>query len=379
MPAIAERHSSAREFLEDFFRPADVRFDGGRRWDICVQDARVFERVFRDGSLGLGEAYMDGWWDCDDLEELCRRILVAELDGRGLGVRRKAWHAVRARILNLQNPIRARRVAREHYDLGNDLYQAMLDENMQYTCAYWKRATSLAEAQQHKLELVAQKLMLEPGMTVLELGSGFGGLARYLAAEARCKVVSYNISVEQIRFARDICRNLPVEFIHDDYRAAHGKFDRVVSVGMFEHVGHKNHRAFMQLVHDRLNDDGLALVHTIGKHVASTSNDSWTDRYIFPNYMTPSPLQISAAFDGLLVLEDWHCFAREDYARTLRDWHKNFVSAWSDLQQRYGERFFRMWKYYLLMAAGVAMSGKGALWQIVLSKSGLPNRYEAIR
>ncbi len=352
---------------------ADIRINGERPWDIQVHDPRFYRSVLLGGSLGAGESYMDGWWDVEALDELIARIHRAGLQKK-IGVFRVCCLAMIGRILNRQTKARSREVAQAHYDLGNDLYEAMLDKRMQYTCAYWKGAGTLDEAQENKLRLICAKLRLTPGMSVLELGGGFGGLAHFMAAEYGCQVVSYNISREQVRYGRDLCRGLPVRFEEKDYREAsqeRDQFDRVAAVGLCEHIGYKNYRSFLELARRRLKDRGLFLLHTIGSNRSQTSTAPWVDRYIFPNGMCPSIAQLGRAMEGLWVVEDWHNFG-PDYDRTLLAWWGRFEQAWPRLRQKYGDRFYRMWKFYLLGSAGAFRSRTLQLWQIVLSKGDIP-------
>jgi cyclopropane-fatty-acyl-phospholipid synthase len=219
-------------------------------------------------------------------------------------------------------------------------------------------------------------------MTVLELGGGFGGLAYHLARHQQCRVVSYNISREQVEFARTWCDRLPVEFRLQDYREAASdpvKYDRVVSIGLMEHVGPRNYRRFFELVSARLAPGGLALVHTIGGNASMTTTDRWIDRYVFPGGVIPSERQIAAAKEGLCVLEDWHNFG-PDYDRTLLAWDANFRAAWPVLRNapQLDERFYRMWRYYLNSCAGAFRARELHLWQLVLSRGDVP-RYVPVR
>jgi cyclopropane-fatty-acyl-phospholipid synthase len=343
--------------------------NGPDPWDIQVHDERFFGRALGEGSIGVGESYVDGWWDVQALDEFFTRFRRADLASKVHDLK-TALLIVKTRVLNLQTTRRAKQVAQAHYDLGNHLYQAMLDRRMQYTCAYWKDAATLDQAQENKLHLICRKLQLKPGMTLLELGGGFGGLAHFAAKEYGCQVVSYNISREQVAFGRDLCQGLPVRFEQKDYREAAlepGLFDRVVSIGLCEHIGYKNYRQFMQLAHDRLKDRGLFLLHTIGSNESSSYTDPWINKYIFPNGLIPSMAQLGTAWDGLWVVEDLHNFG-PDYDRTVTAWWQNFDRAWPDLRSTYNERFYRMWKYYLMASAGSFRSRRLQLWQIVLSK-----------
>jgi cyclopropane-fatty-acyl-phospholipid synthase len=375
---------AAKDELAALLQAADIEIDGGDPWDIRVHDERFYARALAHGSLGAGEAYMDGWWDVPRLDEFFTRVHAARLERRLVRPAMLA-QVVLSRIRNPQGPALSRRVARRHYDLSNDLYVAMLGATMQYTCAYYGAdgaGLTLDEAQHRKLDLIASKLHLRPGMTVLELGGGFGGLAHLLAKQHGCRVVSYNISREQVEFARAWCGGLPVEFRLEDYREAASdpaSYDRVVSIGLMEHVGPKNYRRFFEIVHERLAPGGLALVHTIGGNVSKTTTDRWIDTYIFPGGVIPSERQITEAKEGLLVLEDWHSFG-PDYDRTLLAWDANFRAAWPALRAdpRLDERFYRMWRYYLNSTAGAFRARVLNLWQLVLSRGDVP-RYVPVR
>ncbi len=331
----------SRTRAEELLAHAGVRVDGGRPWDIRVHDGRLFSRVLAEGSLGLGESYMDGWWECDRLDELIHRVLSADLDTRVVPWKdalRVAW----ARLVNLQRPGRAFEVGRRHYDLGNELFERMLDRRMIYSCGYWKDAATLDAAQEAKLDLVCRKLELRNGMRVLDIGCGWGGTARFAAERYGASVVGVTVSAEQAALARRMCAGLDVEILLRDYRALEGTFDRVLSIGMFEHVGVKNYRTYFEVVRRHLAPDGLFLLHTIGSNRSLRKNDPWTERYIFPNSMLPSARQIAAAAEGRCVLEDWHGFG-PDYDRTLMAWHANVERHWPELAGRYDERFHRMW------------------------------------
>ena len=359
-----------RPRVEELLTHAGVALNGGRPWDIRVHNEKLYPRVFAQGSLGLGEAYMDGWWDCERLDECFSRLMRAHLDGRFRPWKDGLRHA-RARLTNRQNRTRAVEVGWRHYDVGNDLYARMLDRRMIYSCGYWQNTDSLDEAQEAKLGLIGRKLGLQPGMRVLDIGCGWGGTARYLAEHCGVEVVGVTISGAQARFARESCRGLPIDIRLQDYRQLHETFDRVLSVGMFEHVGCKNYRTFMEVVRRCLVPDGLFLLHTIGGNQTVIRTDSWIDRYIFPNSMLPSAAQITTAAEGVFVLEDWHNFGA-DYDRTLMAWFRNFDRSWPELQEKYGERFYRMWKYYLLSCAGTFRARRNQVWQIVFSPKGVP-------
>ena len=366
-----------REQLERLLAPCDVRFNGDRPCDIQVHDERFYARVIAQGSLGFGEAYMDGWWDCTDLAEAMARILRYRVDAEVRPVR-EAPRALLARLVNLQTQRRAFRVGEHHYDIGNGLYRRMLGRYMVYSCGYWAAADNLDDAQWAKMDLICRKLGLEPGMRVLDIGCGWGELARFMAEHYGAEVVGVTISREQVEYGRQLCAELPVEIRLQDYREVDEQFDRIVSVGMFEHVGHKNYRTFMQQCQRLLPPDGLLLLHTIGNNITTTRTDPWIERYIFPNSMVPSSAQVATAADRTLLIEDWHNFGAH-YDPTLCAWYANFEAAWPELAADYGDRFYRMWRFYLLSCAGSFRARLNNLWQIVLSPRGVPGGYVAPR
>ena len=353
---------------------AGVSIDGYRPWDIQVHNNKFYSRIFADGSLGLGEAYMDGWWDCDALDQFFFRVMRVELDTQ-ITSWKDAYAALKTRIFNLQKISRGFRIGQHHYDIGNDLYHHMLDKRMMYSCGYWKNAATLDKAQEDKLDLICRKLELKPGMRLLDIGCGWGGMAAYAAEKYGVTVTGITVSREQVRYAREYCRNLPVTIKLQDYRKEEGTFDRIVSIGMFEHVGFKNFRIFMECLRKLLVPEGLALLHTIGSNRSVTCVDRWINRYIFPDSMLPSARQIAEAAEGLFVIEDWHNFGI-DYDTTLMHWFQNFDSAWRELRgEKYDRRFYRMWKYYLLSCAGSFRARQTQLWQLVLSPGGCINGY----
>ncbi len=364
----------ARKILAD----AGIELNGDRPWDIQVHNPKTYRRILSGGSLALGESYMDGWWDCESLDEFFTRVLNADLHEKVRDSWRTWWYVAKAKLLNLQSSSRAYEVGKQHYDIGNDLYRRMLDERMVYSCGYWRGADNLEEAQRDKLDLICRKMKLEPGMRVLDIGCGWGSLARFAAEEYGAEVVGVTVSEQQVKLGRERCRDLPVEIRLEDYRELDEPFDRIVSVGMFEHVGRKNYPTYMDVVHRCLNDEGLSLIHTIGGNVSVDTTDPWINKYIFPNGMLPSAKQITTAAEGQFILEDWHNFG-PDYDRTLMAWYDNITSHWDELRDHYGKTFRRMWTYYLLSSAGSFRSRTNQLWQIVLSKTGRKEQYRSVR
>ena len=363
--------NKSEKIVRDLLQTADIQANGDRPWDIQVRDDRLYDRILRDASLGLGEAYMDGWWDCLAIDQFIDRVLRADLRAEVEKNLRLVFQVARAKLTNRQSRQRAYEVGEQHYDLGNDLYSAMLDKRLNYTCAYWRDADNLDDAQEAKLELVCRKIGAHPGMRILELGCGWGSFAKYAAEKHGCEVLGVTVSKEQVALGMELCQGLPVELRLQDYREVTGQYDAVISIGVMEHVGYKNYPTYMDVVDRCLKPDGIAFIHTIGGNASITTGEPWTDKYIFPNGMLPSITQLGRAMEHRFVMEDWHNFGPY-YDRTLMAWHANFNAAWPSLKEKYGERFRRMWNYYLLSSAGGFRSRSSQLWQIVMTRRGTP-------
>jgi cyclopropane-fatty-acyl-phospholipid synthase len=357
------------EKIKSLFEDAGIRINGPNFWDVHVHDERFFERVARDKSLGLGESYMDGWWDCEGIDQMIFRLLSSNAQnraGKSLSARFFSFFCI---LRNMQSSRRARMIADQHYDLGNDLFSAFLDPYYQYSCAFFDDTDDLEQAQLNKLDMVCRKLQLSSDDHLLDIGSGWGGLARYAAEHYGCRVTGVNISREQLKFSREFCKDLPVEFIDKDYRRIEGSFSKIVSVGMFEHVGCKNYPAFFQTVHRCLEENGIFLLHTIGGNASRPGgNDAWTEKYIFPNGMVPSIAQVGSATEDLFVLEDLHNIGPH-YDKTLMAWNANFQIAWPELSAHYDQRFKRMWEYFLLSFAGGFRARAVQVWQMVMTRA----------
>ncbi len=357
----------ARELGLEILRTAGIDVGGDRPQDIAVHDDRFWARVLADRELGLGESYQEGWWDANQLDEFIAEVQSLDLQSMIRLRPALALQIFGSRARNRQTVRRARRNARAHYDIGNDLYERMLDKRMVYSCGYWRRAADLDEAQEHKLELICQKLHLEPGMRLLDIGCGWGGFARFAASEHGVEVTGVTPAREQARLAREVCAGLPVDIHECDYRDVRGRFDRIVSIGMMEHVGPRNLKTFFGRCNHLLAGDGMMLHHTIGSLVSKNHTDPWFDKYIFPGGVVPSLAQISSATEKDWVIEDVHNFGPY-YDRTLMAWHRNVTAAWDDLPA-YDERFRRTWDYYLLSSAGSFRARALQLWQIVFTRS----------
>ncbi len=358
-----------KELVEEMFSRAGVAINGPNPWDIQIGEERFYARLLRDKSLGLGEAYMEGLWSCEQVDEFIYRILKADLDEEIKNSLKFLLLYFAARIFNPQSRSRSRRVAERHYNLGNDLFMSFLDPYNQYSCAYFNGTEDLAQAQIKKLDLICKKIDLQAHDHVLDIGCGWGGFAKFAAEHYGCTVTGITIAKEQVRYAEEFCKNLPVRILQCEYRDLQGKFDKVVSIGMFEHVGQKNYRTFMSTVERCLQDGGIFLLQTIGGNISETRCEPWISKYIFPNSMLPSVAQIGKAAEGIFVMEDWHNLGPH-YDQTLMAWQENFQKAWGRLHKKYDEPFKRMWEYYLLSCAGAFRARKVQLWQIVLTKDG---------
>lgn len=363
------------KLTRDILEPAGIKINGKEVWDPQIKNDKIFGRIAKQQSLGLGEAYMDGWWECNNLEEFFYRILSSSmndkdnnLDGRPKGFFEGLIYRYMPLLVNQQTFKRSTKVAYEHYDVGNDVYDLMLGKDMQYTCAYWQESETLDEAQHNKLDLICRKLKLKPGMEVLELGGGFGGLARFMAKNYGCSVTVYNIAREQIKRAQELTAGLKVKIIESDYRNAMGVYDRVAAIGLAEHVGFKHYRTLMEKAYSCLKDKGLFIIQTNGSNNTMHHYEPWMEKYIFPNSMIPSAKQLSIASEGLFMMEDWHVMSG-NYYKTLMAWYDNFVKEFHKIKDKYDERFYRMWCYYLLFSAASHRSRSVQLWQLVLSKN----------
>jgi len=376
--------ASVPSSLKAISSAADIRFDGQRPWDLQVHDPGLFSDLLQRGSLALGEGYVAGLWDCDQLDELITRLLQVRAN-QPLSLRAAltaALERAREQLLNPQSLARAFRVGRQHYDIDHRVYQATLDRRLVYSCGYWKGVSSLEDAQLQKLERICRKLQLQPGQRLLDVGCGWGSLAAHAAEHHGVRVTGITVSAAQYLWIREHYGQLPIEVELCDYRSLpallSGRFDRIASVGMFEHVGPRNHETFFRCMRQLMDADGLLLLHTIGHGGRHGGTDPWIDAYVFPGGRLPSAVELCSASSPHLRLEDWENFGA-DYVRTLRAWWHNFQGRWPELQPQLGAGFYRFWRYYLLSCAGYFRSGQGQLWQLVMSRPESSRVYRSLR
>jgi cyclopropane-fatty-acyl-phospholipid synthase len=378
------RNTTIQKSIQKILDKAGVTLNGSHPHDIKLLDERALKRILIDGSLGLGESYMEGWWDCDRLDELFYMIFSTQMYKEARTNFYQLMLLLSAKLYNPQSRRLAKQVAEKHYNLDEHLFELMLGPSMAYSCGYWKTANDLTAAQMDKFALTCKKLYLTSEDTLLDIGCGWGGLAAYAAEHFGCRVVGISISPPQISYAKQRYKHLPVEFYLADYRdtsiynPTQKQFSKLVSIGAFEHIGRKNYQHFFQLMKQQIKANGLFLLHTIGNNESSSGCDPWINKYIFPNGEIPSMAQLTKAVEGLFVVEDLHNFGFY-YDKTLLAWHQNFENNWDSLKSCFDKKFYRMWRYYLLTCAALFRSRTSQLWQIVLSKSGIKGAYESFR
>lgn len=367
-----------KKAIEDFLSSADVEINGNRPWDLQVLNEGFYKRILREGSLGFGESYMENWWECKHLDELFYRLFKADLENKISSNFNMKWLILKARFFNRQTRKKAKKSIANHYDIGNEFYKIMLDPLMIYSCGYWQNADTLKESQENKLELICRKLKVQEGQRVLDIGCGWGGFAYYCAKKYKTQVTGITISKEQYKYAKECCKKLDVEIRMQDYRDVNEKYDRIVSIGMLEHVGFKNYGPYMDLVKRNLNDDGLCLLHFIGNNASEYTTDPWIHKYIFPEGVIPSIKQISEAMENKLILQDAHNFGPY-YDQTLMAWYENFKNGWPEMQKLYPRPFFKMWEFYLCSAAASFRAKRLQLYQLVVTRKEFSTMYKAVR
>ena len=368
----------AKKTITNLFSQAGITLDGSNPWDIQLNSDRFYTSTLR-GSLGFGESYVQGDWDVDALDALFRRIIRMNISDSPLVIFNRLLLDIKSRLTNLQTRIGSLAIAETHYDLDHRLYQLFLGPRNQYTCCFFNKAQNLEEAEVEKLEMVCNKLDLREDDKVLDIGCGWGGFAKYAAETRGCQVTGVSISKEQVTFARRYTEGLPVEIINCDYRDLPGRFDaghfdKAVIIGMIEHVGYKNYRKLVNIVHRAIKDDGMFLLHTIGNNQRTTVVDPWIEKYIFRNSMAPAMSQLANAFEGLFVVQDWENYGHY-YVPTLAAWRRRFEANWPQIaaietERRFDEKFRRMFNYYFLSCKAGFETENINLWHIVMTKEG---------
>jgi cyclopropane-fatty-acyl-phospholipid synthase len=376
--------SHAETKAEELLKLAGITVNGKNPWDMQVHNPKLFQRVIAEGSLGLGEAYMDGWWDCEALDQFFEHIVRADLAHKVSPSLDLIWLWLSSTVQNRQDKNRVFQVADVHYNLGADVFADTFDKRLTGSCGYWSGnppATNLDDSQDAKLDLVCRKIGLKPGETVYDIGCGWGAFLGYAAEKYGAKGVGVTVSSEQIDYAKKRYAGLPIDFQLMDYRNFKGgPVDKVVSMGMFEHVGSKNYRTYFEGALRAMKPDGLFLLHTIIGNYKSNAIDPWLNKYIFPNGVLPTVGQIGTAVEGLFVVEDFHNFG-PDYDKTLMAWANKFATnrAKYAAMPQYGERFCRMWEYYYLCCAAGFRTRDISVGQFVLSPKGVPEGYKTVR
>lgn len=367
----------AKSLVSKAFAKVDIQIHGSRPWDLKVNDERFYMKLLIKGPLGFGEAFVDDWIECDRFDECLTRILKLESKNHPVMM----WSWLRAYFTDLSSKKRGKIGSAIHYNFEKLIYEKMLDKAMTYSIGYWGENDDLERAQEKKLDLICRKLHLEPGMRVLDIGCGWGSFAQYATRMYNVSVVGINIAEKQIELAQQKYSHLPIEFRVQDYRDLKGNFDRIVSIGMAEHVGLKNYKRYLKIIRDCLKDEGLCLIE-ISTNTAMGSlaraMDPWFMRYFFPTAWLPTLCQFTCAADGLLLLEDLHNIT-ENSEKTFLAWWDNLNKNWASLQNEIDHRTYLMFKYYLLSSVGAFRGGVARYWQLVFSKGDLPHEYRCAR
>ncbi len=360
--------------------PAGIRFNESGELNIQVNNAQFYRRAALLGSLGFGESYADGQWECDHLDKVIARILLYSVNRSGLA---HIGIQLRSMLFNRQSVLRSKRVARQHYDVDTTIFELMLDPYLQYTCGYFANTDNLDQAQIDKMAMIIQKLCLKPGDSLLDIGCGWGGFARFAAENFGIKVSGLSISQSQLAYARTLCKGFDCEFKYGDYRHLHEiypqKFNAISIIGVTEHIGYKNFKNLYKVMRSRLQEGGLALQHSITRMKSTVHVEPFIDRYIFPGGMVPSVEQLAHSMAGEFVLEDVHNFGA-DYDQTLMAWDQNMKLAQAKIEAMpgFGQRFYRIWSYYLQSCAALFRVRQAQVMQYVLSPQGVPGGYRRI-
>ena len=366
--------SKVKRRVLELLESADLHPNGPEPWDPQIRNEGFYDRVWASANLGLGESYMDGWWEAEALDETISRLLQADVKSYLTSV----WKAFlipygREVLFNLQTGDGIFKVANVHYNLGNEVFRRTLDRRVTYSGVYWKDATTLDQAQDNKLDLLCRKLQLHrlpQGARLLDVGCGWGALLGFANERYGAIGTGVTIAQKQVEFCRQALAGKPIEIELRDFREVQGTYDAIVSVEAFEHFGPKNYQAFFDMVDRCLAPNGVLVLQTMGQNTTRPgSGDLWITRYIFPNSKLPSVAQIARAAERSFSIEDLHNLG-DDYDRTYMAWAENFEAAWPDLKADYDERFYRMFRYYLRCFAGGFRARRIQLWQVVFSRRG---------
>lgn len=343
------------KLIRHLLEKAEVEVNGHNPGDIQVHNPNFYRRVALRGSVGLGESYMEGWWDSERVDLFVERLLSANI---------KTMPSTTAikHFLNFQR-WRPFHIGKAHYDHGNEFYEKMLDSEMSYTAGHWDKAENLDQAQENKLELICQKLGLEDGMKILDIGCGFGAFARHATRNYGAQVTGITVSVEQAKLAREKSKDLPIDIQVVDYMDAKGEYDAIVSIEMIEAVGLRNFRKYFEKAHSMLNPCGNFLLQAITTNQSTWSSDAWLDKYIFPDGKLGSISQIVKATEGNFVVEEVDTFSPHHYPRTLQAWNTNLFG--DDIPSSSDNR---MWHYYLMICDATFTTEKNQVSQINLRR-----------
>lgn len=367
--AQESQHDSQYLMGKAFLEQADIQVEGSRPWDIKICHPGFFKCIMQQGLLGLGESYMDGWWECERLDIFVYKFLSGQLDEALPTHLHDILKFFSAKLLSIRSDENNSKRGHNDYEIGDDIFAIMLDSYMQYSCGCWRQATCLNEAQTAKLDMMCEKLQLTPGMRVLDIGCGWGGTAEYMARHYDVYVEGITDSTEQQKIAQARCEGLNVTIMLGDFRdPLDDQFDRIIALGTLQNIGLKSYKTFFEWVASCLRPDGFFLLQSIGSGQLVNHIGPWINKYIFPGGCLPSGEQIIHSTQPYLHIEDWINLG-EDYDKTFMAWEKRINTAWPELRHHYSPKFKRMLDYYLCSCAGFLRARKLNMWEVVFSRN----------